>query len=827
MPPLILLSNRAGIVGPESLALAKVQIRYDANADGRIDSTELQPALLNTITTSGSSTTTRGQFRLDTISSVNVDPNSGVLQFTSTGGAANVLFNEVAVSGPVEYLAYMTRPIADSTSAFQVVLSPLTTLGSNLFRNQLQLGKPTGFNLDRAYTEHLSSVTDALGISMPVNALMSTSPERSPTQRLVVERQVNALLDVLVSLSSGKSDAAAAVASANASADMGYRLANHIIARGGLGLTDATELRNTLVSVLPKSAPIADALSGTLEKLMHALSLSNDGDDAIAQAAMKVLPQLSGTLAAMKDAMLNGTLDDAALQSNLNSSLSRITVDLDSALKMATPSAYARVLMTSDGKDVKGAFIDRNMDGQLNADDKLNGNFVAADFGAGKNADPAANRVVITYLNVPGAIPAQLPATLTSNDRVSFNLDSKNFADANKVQNLNLEWSALDSSADARALKTLQSSGLKPDFSLTARGMGSLARLSMGKLGNPSESITANLGLLGIIAAGNASADGRVKSTAELLAEFKGSIAGPTRVQAAGMQSVASMTIVAPAGLETSDLLAVTTGRSGVSTVSVNQIAADKSLKVGSLAATSHAVESASKIVLNGSDGNLVLGSQISALAAGSGSNASIEIIGGKGTFAQATTGAYSNVSAIATGARITNGSTSNGSNASITISSLSNSIDLGSIVIEAGGVGSTSQVTATAAQGSVRLFGSASVISSAAQAAASLSLSGSTGVRAEALSVGAASDESSSSVFLSSQKGITHIAGEMNLSASGAKSSATLDVAGGGSKLQFDGVWTVTSSGYQSKADVLLNQTTATGGDVIFAKNIAMNVFL
>ncbi len=495
VPPLILLSNRAGIVGPESLALAKVQIRYDANADGRIDSTELQPALLNTITTSGSSTTTRGQFRLDTISSVNVDPTSGVLQFTSTGGTANVLFNEVAVSGPVEYLAYVTRPITDSPSAFQVVLSPLTTLGSNLFRNQLQLGKPTGFNLDRAYTENLSSVTDALGISMPVNALMSTSPERSPTQRLVVERQVNALLDVLVSLSSGKSDASAAVASANASADMGYRLANHIIASGGLGLTDATELRNTLVSVLPKSAPIADALSGTLEKLMRALSLSNDGDDTIAQAATKVLPQLSGTLAAMKDAMLNGTLDDAALQSNLNSSLSRITVDLDSALKMATPSAYARVLMTSDGKDVKGAFIDRNMDGQLNADDKLNGNFVAADFGAGKNADPAANRVVITYLNVPGAIPTQLPATLTSNDRVSFNLDSKNFTDANKVQNLNLEWSALDSSADARALKTLQSSGLKPDLSLTARGLGSLARLSMGKLGNPSESITATTAL--------------------------------------------------------------------------------------------------------------------------------------------------------------------------------------------------------------------------------------------------------------------------------------------------------------------------------------------
>ena len=84
---------------------------------------------------------------------------------------------------------------------------------------------------------------------------------------------------------------------------------------------------------------------------------------------------------------------------------------------------------------------------------------------------------------------------------------------------------------------------------------------------------------------------------------------------------------------------------------------------------------------------------------------------------------------------------------------------------------------------------------------------------------MGAASDESSSSVFLSSPKGIIQIAGTMNLSASGAKSSATLDVAGGASKLQFDGVWTVTSSGYQSKADVLLNQTTATGGDVIFAK--------
>ena len=812
------------MVGPASLAFATVQMRYDANADGRIDSTELQSPFTITSMTSGSSATTRGQFRLDALPSEGFNPAVGVLQITSTGGTSNVLFNEIPATGPVEHLAYLTRPISESNSAFQVVLSPLTTLGSNLFRNELQAGKPTGFNLGRAYAENLGFVADALGVSMPIDALMSTSPERSSVQRLVAERQVNVLLNTLVSLASGKSDASAPATSANTSADIGYRLANYLVSHGGLGMLDAAELHNVIVSVLPNSAPIAEALSVTLEKLMRAFTLSNAGDDAIAQATMKVLPQLSGTLATMNNAMLNGTLDDATLQSNFNSSLSRISVDLESTLRTATPSAYTRVLMTSDGKQVIGAFIDRNMDGQLNADDKLNSSFVTADFAAGKNADPIANRVVITYLNRPGAIPVQLPSTLTSNDRVSIHLDSANFVDTTKVQNLDLEWSALDSSVDARTLKTLDSSGLKPNLSLTARGYGSIARLSMGKLGNASESVTASLGIVSIIAAGNASADGKVKSTAEFIAELKGVISGPARVQAAGMQSVASMTIVAPAGLQTEDLFAVSTGRGGVSTVSINQTAADKTLKVGSLAATSHSADGASKIVLNGSDGNISLGSQLSALAAGGGSNASIEINGGKGSVAHATAGSYANIMAIATGARFFNGSVTNGSNASVTITSLSNQLDLGSVRIEAGGTGSTSQVTATSPQGALRLYGSASVVASAPEATASLTLSGNTGARTEALSIAASGDRSTASTSLSSTKGIGQIGGVMNLSASGANSLARLDVTVGGSKLQFDGIGTVASDGFQSTANVTLNQQVNSVADITFAKNIALN---
>ncbi len=824
LPPLQLVSPSAGSVSPDSLAKAAVQVRLDANGDGRIDASEIAIGIPTTLITE-SAGAVRGQFRLGALANISFDPKVSVLQLTSTGGTANVLFNEIPVTGPVEYLAYLTQPVTESNAAFQVVLSPLTTLGSNLFRNELQLGTPTVFNLSRAYAEDIGFVADALGVSMSVDALRSTSPERSPAQRLIAERQVNVLLDALVSLASGKSDASAPVTSANTSADMGYRLANYIVSHGGLAMTDADELRNAIVSVLPKSEPIAVALSSTLEKLMRAMTLSADGDSAMAQAAMNVLPQLSGTLAALKNAMTNGTLDDATVQSNLNTSLLRLSANLDSALGTVTPSAYARVLMTSDGKEVIGAFIDRNLDGQLNADDKLNGSYVAADFAAGKNADPTANRVVITYLNVPGAITVQLPSTLNANDRVSFNLDSVNFTNAKRLQQFDLQWSALDSSNDARTLKTLQTSGLKPDLSLTARGVGSAATLSMGKLGNQSESVTAALGAITIIAAGNAMAEGSVKSTAELNAELKGTIAGTARIQAAGMHSSARMTIVAPAGLETSDLLAVSTGHGGVSKVSISQTAADKSLKVGSLLATSHSADSSSSIVLQGGDGTITLGSQLSALAAGSGSNASIEIDGGKGSIGQATSGSYPNISAIATGDRLVDGSITHGSNASVNITSLAAQLDLGSMRVEAGGVGSTSQVTVTSAQGAIRLYGSSSVTTSASEAVASLTMSGNTGVRVEALNIAASTDRSTASVFLSSEKGITQLGDAVNLSASGANALAKLDVAAGGSKLQFDGLWTVTSGGYQSNVNVILTRQANTLPDIVFAKSIAINV--
>lgn len=807
LPPLTLISSRAGLVADDGLANASVQIRLDANADGRIDTTEAVSALAATLRTSGSASATRGQFSLpDAISANSFNPNTGVLQFTSTGGTASALGNEVAVSGPVQYLAYLTHPVSASDAKFQVVLSPMTTLASNLFRNQLLLGKPAGFDAARAYTEDLDAVADALGVAMPADALMSIAPERSTAQRVVAERQVNALLNALVSLASGKSDASAPVTSATASADVGYRLAAYLVNHGSLAMTDASELQAALASVLPGSVAIDAALAGALEKLMRAFALANDGDTAMAQAAMKVLPQLSGTLAALKTAMTNGTLDDASVQADLSASLQRFASDLDSALKSATPSAYARVIVNA-----QGAFIDQNLDGQLNDDDRLNGDWVAADFSAAKNADPAANRVVITYQHVPAAGSTQLPATLTANDRVSVHLGSANFGNQ-----LDLQWSALESSADARLLKTLQSSGLKPDLSLTARGTGSNARLAMGKLGNATEAVTTNLGAVAILAAGNQ--NGFMQSTAELLLELKGTISGPARVQAAGMHSSASLTVDAPAGLETAELMAVATGHSANATINMHQSAADKTLKVGSLSATSHAADGQSQITLNGDDGKVLLGSQLSALAAGSGSSAIIEVNSGKGAIGPATTGMYSAISAIATGG-----------NASMAISSLSGAIDIGSVRVEAAGSGSTSTVAITSVQAPVTLYGAASVIASASQAHATLSLSGNasvasaTAVRTAALNIAASGDGAIASISLDSTKGIIQVGGAMALSSSGANSTSLLNVSTGAGNQQFDGAWSVESTGYQARSSVVLTQQAGHVSNVNFAQDISM----
>jgi hypothetical protein len=187
----------------------------------------------------------------------------------------------------------------------------------------------------------------------------------------VAEHQVNALLSTLVSLASGKSDASSPATSADTSANIGYRLANYLINHGSLDMNDASELRVALSSILPESVAIDTVLVDALDKLMRAYALAADGDTAMAQAALKVMRQLSETMAALNTAMTNGSLDQASVQSSLNTSLQRFTSDLDSALKAATPSAYARVIVTSKDplvtNDIGGAFIDQNVDGRLDA----------------------------------------------------------------------------------------------------------------------------------------------------------------------------------------------------------------------------------------------------------------------------------------------------------------------------------------------------------------------------------------------------------------------------------------------------------------------------
>jgi len=165
------------MVGPGSLALAKVQVRYDANADGRIDSTELQSPLTVNSTTSGPFSTTRGQFTLPVdVSSVN--PTTGVLQVTTTGGTARGVATEIPISGSVQYSAYLPRTIVDNDKALQVVVSPLTTLAANRFQQQLTLESPTGFNIAQTYAEQLGFIADALGVSNASGNLLAIAPER-------------------------------------------------------------------------------------------------------------------------------------------------------------------------------------------------------------------------------------------------------------------------------------------------------------------------------------------------------------------------------------------------------------------------------------------------------------------------------------------------------------------------------------------------------------------------------------------------------------------------------------------------------------------------
>ncbi|MFM8464109.1 MAG: hypothetical protein ACKOA0_08435, partial [Burkholderiaceae bacterium] len=605
-----MISTRAGMVGPDSLALATVRIRYDANANGRFESVELQSPFTATTITAHSFSATRGQFSLPT-ALTNFNPADGVLEFTSTGGTVIGINTEIPVSGPVQYSSILAHPVINSDNTFQIVLSPITTLATHRFQQQLQAGSPAGINLPQAYADQLAYVASTLGVDSSATSLMSVAPERDVAKRLVTEWQMNALLNILVSMTTARdsapTDTVSIDLSASTSAAISQRLAQFITSHGSFDPTDAVQLKLAMASVLPASFVIDDTLSAALARLMTTYALGLDGQLNLARAAHGLIPDLARISAGLNAAMVNGTLNSAELQTNLKVGLDRFIADLESVLTDLRTDNDVFVIV-----DETGAWIDRNLDGKIDAKDKVNNALVAADFGAGKNADPATHHLNIRLHALPSIALSQSLATLGSDDRANFDFDTRYSGTP-----LDFKWSAADANL-ALTQKNIQ---------LTARGIGSSATLSIGKLPaiSNTQGVTTPLGALILIASGDANkfVFSQAKMTIGLGSNTSGTaqggvIHGPIHVQGAGQFASAHLIAASNAGLQATDINVVATGSQSKAS-SLLQAAGSGARSANRIAAAGYGERGVSEIKLVSAAGHIQIGSQISALSSGDG----------------------------------------------------------------------------------------------------------------------------------------------------------------------------------------------------------------
>ncbi len=796
---------RAGVVSDDPLANASVRVWHDANADARIDMNEVQAQL-----TSSSAATLRGQFAIPDSIAQAVAAAPGVLQFTSTGGAVTVLGQEVAVAGPVQYMAYRVHPFTDSATDFQVVLSPLSTLAAQLFRKTLVQGTPVSFDAQAQHAETLGFIADTLGVPMPAQQLMTVAPEHSAVQRIVAERQMNALLNALVALSTGKQDASDAALSAQASAAIAQGLAGYLVNHGSLDPTDATQLRQLVVSALPDALPIADALAASLAPLMSAFALAADGDDGMSRAAQAVMPQLAQLMAGLHAPMAAGTLALPATQTQLDAQLAQLRSALQSRVSDGTPLAYARVIVNDNG-----AFIDRNVDGRLDDADQLGGVLVSANYAAGGNAELAARRVVLTWQGLP--VAAQLPplSGLTADDRVALDLDSANYG-----HHLDLKWSASEANG---FLKAAQDKGLKADLSLVAHGLGASAALAIGKLPevDSTQGVTAQFGALSVLAAGNL--NGAMASDASLLVGLGGStpglLGGPVRVQAAGAGSRASLAALSNGAITAVDATAVATG-AGATAMATLKSAADKSLGAGALMAASHADRSNTILSVDAGAGGGIAGSA-AANAAGAGATSTLNVAAvGGGLRIGATSGANfvpGDVSAVASGSLLSPSGEASGHAASARVELLAHggNLAVGAVTALASGLGSSAGIVARADTGTAALNGPVTVEARATGSSASLEISGHAGGGATGTALQLASllalasgAGAAASADLSAGGGKLGVGGDLAMQASGDDATATLHIHAGSAPLSVSGNWSQAASGNHARTDVQISRT-------------------
>ncbi len=786
------------MVSDDALAAAGVRIWHDANADGRVDFNEAQAGL----STSGAGAL-RGQFAISPNISQAFAGSHGVLQFTSTGGSTTVLGQEVAIAGPVQYMAYLTHPIVDSDAHFQVVLSPLSTLASHLFRTTLAQGTPARFDADERYAEDLAFVAATVGVPMQAQQLMSIAPEQSSVQRIIAERQMNALLNVLVTLSSGKGDASDGALSVQATADIGQRLATYLVNHGGLDPADPSQLRLLIASVLPEAVAIGDALAASLAPLMSAFAFAADGDDGMSRAAQALVPKFAQLMVATHAAMTNGTLATPATQTQLITQLNQLRSELPGTLADGAPVAHARVIVNDSG-----AFIDQNTDGRLDDADKVGGALVAANFGAGGNASLAANRVVITWQGLPVTAQIAAMSALTTDDQVVFNLDSANYGNA-----FDRKWTAADANS---LLNAVQDKGIKAGISLTARGLGSIAKFSIGKLPeiDTTQGLTAQVGALSVRAFGNM--NGSFASEASLIVGLggavPGNISGPVSVQAAGAGSKATMTAISNSGLVAGEIAVVVTGSNAAARASLKS-SADKSLDTGALSSVSHAAGSKAALLMEGGKGGAAAAS-VTATAAGAGATSTLDMTAADGGLRIGTsigaTFTPGDVIVVASGSVLVSGGQTLANEARAHLVASGGNTSIGALQTIASGMGSTASVVIRSDKGMTAVNGSTALEARGAQSAASLMLSGqssgsSPAVQMTGLSQVASGAQSAALTDITADSGSIRLSGNLDLMASGDGGLATIKMALSDAMLSVGGNWTQTASGNGTRANVLV----------------------
>ena len=368
-----------------------------------------------------------------------------------------------------------------------------------------------------------------------------------------------------------------------------------------------------------------------------------------------------------------------------------------------------------------GAWIDQNIDGQIDGQDKINGALVAADFGAGKNADPTTHHLSISQRVLPSTAQAQVLSSLGTDDRAVFLFDT-----ADHGGRIDLKWS--DAAANA-ALK-------KQGISLIARGAGVGASLSIGKLPaiSSTQGITASLGAVWLLAAGDAR--GFEYSTAEMTVglggtgasgvALPGSISGPVRVQASGQYAITNFTAISNTSVQAADLNTVATGVQSKASLLL-QAAAGGTLSANRVSAASYADGSTSEITLTSVNGSLGIGSQLSALASGDGSHAVINVRNGSSILIESGSGAtksYGDVSAIASGTTLVSPGNDSRTTATINLYSATGNINTGALTVWSSGANSIASVTAEAYRGTLSMNGPVTVSADGTSASAKLTLS-------------------------------------------------------------------------------------------------------